>query len=52
MLMPKHFRITQALSWVCCAGKFLTNAIREADVDKDGRVSLEDFIKYYERLAR
>lgn len=33
-------------------GKFLSNVIREADVDKDGRVSLEEFIKYYERLAR
>ncbi|KAF6262551.1 hypothetical protein COO60DRAFT_614938 [Scenedesmus sp. NREL 46B-D3] len=33
-------------------GKFLSNVIREADVNKDGRVSLEEFIKYYERLAR
>lgn len=34
------------------AGKFLSNAIREADANQDGQVSLEEFIKYYERLAR
>lgn len=33
-------------------GKFLSTAIREADSDKDGLVSLDDFTKYYERLAR
>lgn len=34
------------------AGKFLSDAIREADTDKDGLVSMEEFTKYYERLAR
>lgn len=33
-------------------GKFLSNAIKEADTDQDGRVSLPEFIRYYERLAR
>lgn len=34
------------------AGKFLSNAIREADTDRDGRVSIDEFTAYYERLAR
>jgi Ca2+-binding EF-hand superfamily protein len=34
------------------AGKFLSDAIREADTDGDGRVGIEEFTKYYERLAR
>jgi hypothetical protein len=35
-----------------CAGKFLSDAIREADTDRDGRVSIDEFTTYYERLAR
>jgi hypothetical protein len=34
------------------AGKFLSDAIREADTDRDGRVSIDEFTTYYERLAR
>jgi hypothetical protein len=41
-----------ASAFTPAAGKFLSNAIKEADTDQDGRVSLEEFVKYYERLAR
>ncbi|EFJ50944.1 hypothetical protein VOLCADRAFT_116670 [Volvox carteri f. nagariensis] len=32
-------------------GRFLDSEFKKADWDKDGRVSLQDFISYYERIA-
>jgi hypothetical protein len=26
--------------------------MREADVDRDGRIGLDDFVRFYDRLAR
>jgi len=33
-------------------GKVLSSAMKEADQNGDGRVSLDEFLQYYERLAR
>jgi hypothetical protein len=30
----------------------VSTALRESDTDRDGRVSLEDFVGYFHRLAR
>ncbi|KAG2453565.1 hypothetical protein HYH02_001784 [Chlamydomonas schloesseri] len=32
-------------------GRFLDSEFRKADWDKDGRISLQDFISYYEKIA-
>ncbi len=57
VMLPELFYTTYVLLLLLLlllwyAGKFLSDAIKEADTDRDGRVSIEEFTKYYERLAR
>jgi Ca2+-binding EF-hand superfamily protein len=47
-----HLTTTLKKLLSCPAGKFRTDALKEADTDKDGLVNMDDFTRFYERLAR